>query len=171
MELLAALMQWTLGIGSDVQENAIYDGMGSKRIVWLHGMAGSGKSTIANTVASLLQDGNHCYARFFCKRDLTGFFGLAPGDEDGGDAAGTVLPARNAGFLCVISLLSTLRRPLVTSAPRFRSAKTAATPPADGAGAGTAAGGGGGPGGGGGGGGGAPVVGALAVLYSSVETP
>ena len=98
---------------------------------------------------------------FACRAlGLTGFFGLAPGDEDGGDAAGTVLPARNAGFLCVISLLSTLRKPLVTSEPLFKSANTAPMPPA---GADVEAGGGGGAagaGGGGGGGGGAPPGGA-----------
>ena len=71
---------------------------------------------------------------------------------------GTVLPALNDGFLCVISLLSTFLRFLVTSAPRLSSAKTADTPPAAGAGAET--GGGGGPGGGGGGGGGPPAAGA-----------
>ena len=71
-------------------------------------------------------------------------------------AAGTTLPALNAGFLCVISSLATFRNPLVTS-PLLMSAKSAAAPPA-----GTAAdfvGGGGascGGGGGGGGGGGAP---------------
>lgn len=48
--------------------------------------------------------------------------------------AGTTPPARRAGFLCVISLLSTLRSPFVTSAPRFKSANTAATPPAGAAG-------------------------------------
>ena len=70
-------------------------------------------------------------------------------------AAGTTLLALSAGFLCVISLLSTLRSPFVTSSPRFSSANTAAAAPA-GAGelaAGAAAGGGGG----GGGGGGAPL--------------
>lgn len=62
-----------------------------------------------------------------------------------------MLLALSAGFLCVISLLSTFLRPLVTSSPRLRSAKTADTPPAAGVGA-AVAGGGGGPGGGGGGG-------------------
>ena len=69
-------------------------------------------------------------------------------EEDAG-AAGTTLPALNAGFLCVISLLSTFRRPLVTSSPRLSSAKTAAAPP--GVGPGSVAEGGGGGGGGGGG--------------------
>lgn len=46
---------------------------------------------------------------------------------------GTVCPALNDGFLCVISLLSTFLRPLVTSSPRLSSANTAATPPAGGA--------------------------------------
>jgi hypothetical protein len=68
--------------------------------------------------------------------------------------------------LCVISLLSTLRRPFVTFSPRFRSAKTALMPPAAGAGAEAAGagggGGGGGPGGGGGGGGAAAAADAVA---------
>jgi hypothetical protein len=87
---------------------------------------------------------------------------------------GTVEDARKAGFLCVISLLSTLRRFFVTSEPRLRSAKTAATPPAVAA-AGDVGrvGGGGGPGGGGGGGGGGAsllAVGAAA-LYSEIDMP
>jgi hypothetical protein len=77
------------------------------------------------------------------------------------DDAGTVLLARKAGFLWVISLLSTLRRPLVTSSPLLISAKTAAAPP-PGAGAAAAALGGGG-GGGGGGAPGAPAAGPEAV--------
>jgi len=58
---------------------------------------------------------------------------------------GTVEEARKAGFLCVISLFSTLRSPFVTSAPRLSSANTAATPlpdPEAGAGGGPGAGGG-----------------------------
>jgi hypothetical protein len=81
---------------------------------------------------------------------------------------GTVGDARKAGFLCVISLLSTLRRFFVTSEPRLSSANTAATPPAA-AGAGVRVGGGGG----GGGGGGAPPAradGAVA-LYSKIGMP
>ena len=75
---------------------------------------------------------------------------------------GTVEEARRLGFLCVISLFSTLRSPFVTSAPRFSSANTAATPPPEpGAGAEV----GPGTGGGGGGGGGAPPVAGTA-LYS-----
>lgn len=87
---------------------------------------------------------------------------------------GTVEDARNAGFLCVISLLSTLRRLFVTSEPRLSSANTAATPPAGAAaGAVERAGGGGGPGGGGGGGGdGAPPAeGGAAALYSEMDMP
>lgn len=86
------------------------------------------------------------------------------------EEAGTVLPARRAGFLCVISLLSTFLRCFVTSSPRLRSAKTAETPPA--AGAGAAAGGGGPGGGGGGGGGGAPAVDVpLDAWYCETVTP
>ena len=59
---------------------------------------------------------------------------------------GTVEEARKAGFLCVISLFSTLRSPFVTSEPRLSSANTAATPPPE-SGVCTGAGGGGGGGG------------------------
>ena len=89
---------------------------------------------------------------------------------------GTVLPALKAGFLWVISLLSTFLKPLVTSSPRLSSANTAATPPAAGAGAAPAGGGGGatGGGGGGGGGGGPPAADepeVEAALYWSTEMP
>lgn len=99
-----------------------------------------------------------------------------PDDPDDPTVLGTVEDARNAGFLCVISLLSTLRRLFVTSEPRLSSAKTAATPPAGAAaGAVDRAGGGGGPGGGGGGGGGgAPPTaaeGGAAALYSEMDMP
>jgi hypothetical protein len=70
---------------------------------------------------------------------------------------GTVAPARNEGFLCVIWSGFTFRSPFVTASPLFNSLKTASIPPAA-AGAALGAssnliGGGGGPGGGGGGGG------------------
>lgn len=89
--------------------------------------------------------------------------------NEGGVLLGTVEEARKAGFLCVISFFSTLRRPFVTSAPRLSSANTAVTPPAE-----SGAGAGGGPGaggGGGGGGGGAPPVASVAVLYSLSGMP
>jgi hypothetical protein len=127
-------------------------------------------------------------AGFFACNAL-GFVGLVgrftPAAAVGG-ATGTELPARSAGFLCVISLLSTLRRPFVTSAPRLRSANTAPMPSPPDADEGAAAGGGGGAGagGGGGGGGGAPVeasvaaaggggpaFSARAVLYSAIVMP
>lgn len=86
------------------------------------------------------------------------------------EEAGTVLPARRAGFLCVISLLSTFLRCFVISSPRLSSAKTAETPPA--AGAEAAAGGGGPGGGGGGGGGGAPAAEATVdAWYCETATP
>jgi hypothetical protein len=101
----------------------------------------------------------------------------APADDPDDPAVlGTAEDARNAGFLCVISLLSTLRRPFVTSEPRLSSANTAATPPAGAAAGGVdRTGGGGGPGGGGGGGGGgAPLAaaeGGAAALYSEMDMP
>ena len=86
----------------------------------------------------------------------------SPGEGDG-DLAGTTLLALSAGFLCVISLLSTLRSPLVTSSPRLSCAKTAAAPPAGAAGMvlGT----------GGGGGGGTEEAPVLEALYCSIVTP
>lgn len=63
---------------------------------------------------------------------------------------GTGLAPLKVGFLWVISLLSTLRRPLVTSSPRFSCSNTAAAPPVP-ASTGSAGAGGGGGGGGGGG--------------------
>ena len=65
-------------------------------------------------------------------------------------------PARRDGFLWVISVLSTFRRPCVTADPLFNSEKTASSPPAgaDGTGSALTSNTGGGPGGGGGGGGG-----------------
>ena len=89
----------------------------------------------------------------------------SPGESDG-DFAGTTLLALSAGFLCVISLLSTLRSPLVTSSPRLSWAKTAAAPLA---GAVTLASGTGG--GGGGGGGGAEETPVFEDLYCSIVTP
>lgn len=91
---------------------------------------------------------------------LAGLVGFLP--KEGEVLLGTVEEARKAGFLCVISLFSTLRSPFVTSAPRLSSANTAAAPPPE---PGAGAGGGPGAGGGGGGGGGAPPV-ADAALYS-----
>jgi hypothetical protein len=108
---------------------------------------------------------------FFAAR-CDGFFGtrgfLPGGAEDGEDGVGT--EARRDGFLCVISLLSTLRSPLVTSSPLLSSAKTAAGLGAAGeadAGAGTAGGGGGG----GGGGGPAAAEFTFALLRNSLTFP
>ena len=89
----------------------------------------------------------------------------SPGEGDG-DLAGTTLLALSAGFLCVISLLSTLRSPLVTSSPRLSWAKTAAAPPAGAAGLALDAGGEGG-----GGGLGTEVAPVFEALYCSIVTP
>jgi hypothetical protein len=75
--------------------------------------------------------------------------------------------------LCVISLLSTFRKLFVTSSPRLRSAKTAATPPFEDVGGVAGGGGGAGAGGaaGGGGGGVPPGTGAEGALYSVAGIP
>jgi len=69
---------------------------------------------------------------------------------------GTVAPARNEGFLCVISFGSTFRKPFVTASPLFSSENTAPRPLAAAVGAAgfsSISNLGAGPGGGGGGGG------------------
>jgi len=107
------------------------------------------------------------FAGFLAESDcgFAGLVGFLP--NEGEVLLGTVEEARRAGFLCVISLFSTLRRPFVTSVPRLSSANTAATPPPE-----PGAGVGGGPGaGGGGGGGGAPPVVSVAALYSLKGMP
>lgn len=65
----------------------------------------------------------------FFPDSAAGFVGLAGRLGELALVAGTVLDARSSGFLCVISDLSTLRKPFVTSTPLFRSAKTAPNPP------------------------------------------
>lgn len=70
VEILAKLMQWIQGIETGIsQEKHVYANMFEKRIIWLYGLAGSGKSTIANTIATILQSQDFHLARFFCKRD------------------------------------------------------------------------------------------------------
>ena len=113
---------------------------------------------------------------FPSRTNFAGFFAIRAWGFDGligrfGEAvaAGTLLLALNSGFLWVISDLSTLRRPAVTASPRFNSAKTAAAPPAGGAGADVGAiptGGGGG-----GGGGAGAVDSTFAVENSARGTP
>lgn len=70
VELLAELMQWIqyTQVGT-TQDPGTNGDIRSKKIVWLRGMAGSGKSTIANTIAANLLDEEFHLACFFCKRD------------------------------------------------------------------------------------------------------
>jgi hypothetical protein len=86
---------------------------------------------------------------------------------------GTVAPARNEGFLWVISLGSTFRKPLVTASPLFRSEKTAPKPldaAAGAAGFSSISNTGAGPGGGGGGGGPPAAAGGAAEVCVSVTS-
>lgn len=104
-----------------------------------------------------------CLREGFLERMLSGFgFLLGTGDfpRAVGDVApvleslrsGTSEPARRLGFLCVISDLSTFRRPEVIADPLFNCSKTDDISPVD-----TAFGGAAPPAGGGGGGGGPPA--------------
>lgn len=54
-ELLQQIMEWAMSLSQ-------------KAIFWLKGMAGTGKSTISQTVARSLKDSNHLGASFFFKR-------------------------------------------------------------------------------------------------------
>ncbi|TFK61161.1 WD40 repeat-like protein [Pluteus cervinus] len=38
-------------------------------LLWLHGLAGSGKSSVANTIAAMVEQGGFYLSCFFCKRD------------------------------------------------------------------------------------------------------
>jgi hypothetical protein len=44
-------------------------GTKQEKLFWLHGKAGAGKSTIANTVAAMVQQQGYLLSCFFCKRD------------------------------------------------------------------------------------------------------
>lgn len=73
VELLAKLMQWIEDITANVApDRNIYEGMYLKKVIWLYGLAGSGKSTIANSIATIVKRQGYHYARFFCKRDHAG---------------------------------------------------------------------------------------------------
>ncbi|KAI0339642.1 WD40 repeat-like protein [Trametopsis cervina] len=48
---------------------AILKGTDSPRVFWVHGLAGSGKSTISHTVAKMVKDQGLHMSCFFCKRD------------------------------------------------------------------------------------------------------
>ena len=54
--------------GND-REEELYRGMLKKRIVWLYGPAGSGKSAVANSVADFNRGQGLYLASFCCKRD------------------------------------------------------------------------------------------------------
>lgn len=51
------------------RDGAVLEDLLSENMVWLVGMAGSGKSTVANTLAALLKDQGCNVLSFFCKRD------------------------------------------------------------------------------------------------------
>ena len=75
--LLRELGNWSLDEDNTASEyhdkeddhEELFNGLQSKRIVWVHGPAGSGKSTIANSVAAFSKRQGRCLASFCCKRD------------------------------------------------------------------------------------------------------
>lgn len=56
-ELLTSVMDWAAKSGSQ------------ERVFWLHGKAGSGKTTVANTFARSIEERSLNLSCFFCKRD------------------------------------------------------------------------------------------------------
>lgn len=66
-ELLEKIMEWIQGVKTDETPEAASAVL--SRIFWLYGLAGSGKSTIANTIASMIQQQGFLLVCFFCKRD------------------------------------------------------------------------------------------------------
>lgn len=70
VELLSELMQWILNIGDAPNSTGpMYKRILTKNIVWLYGLAGSGKSTVVNTVAMLAEQQGLPVTSFCCKRD------------------------------------------------------------------------------------------------------
>lgn len=67
-DLLEAGEHWICGSEDEYIEMA-YAEMMVMEAVWLHGLAGSGKTFIANTVAGIAHRRGLCVACFFCKRD------------------------------------------------------------------------------------------------------
>ncbi len=68
-ELLREIMAWTRGEpGSTIDNGGGSDGGQRKRVYWLNGMAGTGKSTIARTVARRCHEDGRLGASFFFSR-------------------------------------------------------------------------------------------------------
>lgn len=69
-ELLGDSKHWICGSPHlEAPQSTLYEGMKNKKIIWLNGQAGSGKSAIANTVARMVADEQIALSCFFCKLD------------------------------------------------------------------------------------------------------
>ena len=68
--LLENLVKWMQSVDDDaVPKQTVYAGLPTKSIAWIYGMAGSGKSTIAVTVAALAKQQGFQVSSIFCRRD------------------------------------------------------------------------------------------------------
>ena len=68
-EILDTVHRWLKG-GSDAADRALEtDGNRKGQVFWLDGFAGTGKSTITQTIASQYDKTKELGASFFCSRD------------------------------------------------------------------------------------------------------
>ena len=68
-EILDTIYRWYAGESLEIGEVVSTEGNRQGRIFWLDGLAGTGKSTIAQTVADHFDKAHALGASFFCSRD------------------------------------------------------------------------------------------------------
>src|SRR5258705_8922821 len=69
VETLDTIYHWFNNAILDTGETLSMDGNPQGRVFWLDGVAGTGKSTIAQTVANYFDSTHNLGASFFCSRD------------------------------------------------------------------------------------------------------
>src|SRR6266404_4347622 len=69
MEVLATIYDWYMGKNVNTDKVLPTKGNVEGRIFWLDGMAGTGKSTISQTVANHFDETGDLGGSFFCSRD------------------------------------------------------------------------------------------------------
>src|SRR5713226_7250780 len=71
-EVLQTIYNWFSGRNREACKTLSTTGNADGRIFWLDGVAGTGKSTIAQTVADHFDETHQLGASFFCSRDDAG---------------------------------------------------------------------------------------------------
>jgi hypothetical protein len=69
MEILSRVYGWFDGKNLEIDETLPMKGNAKGQIFWLDGMAGTGKSTISQTISNHFHERNELGASFFCSRD------------------------------------------------------------------------------------------------------